>query len=609
MTNAAQVPGVYYEARRRVPDPRVRTDVVGFVGFDPRVRDGSSRSMLLGGASPVGHLFRVDVARFAVMFGDVQRMVGPAVDFELSANPGSIPVAPGEAIAYALSAVEEASGVVLHATPGVPRDAGVELAPDDLTIAADLGGAKRFVRLADVHVRRDADEIFVTAHPFQRLTRCDEWRDYTLAFGEPRRDGTVLADAVRAFFANGGRRCYVSTVQRPSFDDTLGLDLARRDFVGLRGANENEATGFERLLLVDEVTVADIPDLYAVKPAPSIEVVLPPPDRDACFHDCRAFSPPRQAVLSGAGEVTSLFSSDPLYVPGPPDLTSEVFATQRDLLARAQDERFRMLVLLSVPLFHDFETGRDAPPSGVFAAAWREQFHRLVTQTGFAATEAMSCAALYFPWVEWQETVGQEGTLSMPPSAYAAGVLARRDLARGATVAPANESLRQVVGVSTPISEVEHAALCEPGVDAGGFPLPSVNVLRSFARAGVVVWGARTLSTERWLKQISVRRTLTYVTLQMRAALLPYAFEPHNHFLGLRITQTALGVLFPLYERGVLRGQSPSEAFYVRCDPELTPDDVAAGRLTLEVGVAAAAPAEFIVFRVGRREGVVEVLE
>ena len=33
------------------------------------------------------------------------------------------------------------------------------------------------------------------------------------------------------------------------------------------------------------------------------------------------------------------------------------------------------------------------------------------------------------------------------------------------------------------------------------------------------------------------------------------------------------------------------------------------GRLTCEVGVALAAPAEFIVFRVGRREGVVEVVE
>jgi len=509
MTSSLQVPGVYYEARRRVPDPRVRTDVVGFVGFDPRVRDGSTRSTLIGGAAPSGHVFRVDVAHFALMFGEVQRIVGPVVDFELSADPAAIPIATGQAIAYALSALEDPGGVVLHATPGVPRAAGVERAPDDATVAADVGSARRFVRIADVHVRRDGADVFVTAQPWQRLTRCDDFRDYVLAFGEPPRDGSVLADAVRAFFANGGRRCYVSTVRRPSFDDPVGLALARRDFVGLRDASEAEATGFERLLLVDEVTVVDVPDLHAVKPAPSIEVVLPPPDRDACFHDCGAFSAPRHALLSGAGAEMALFSSDALYVPGPPEVTSEVFATQRDLVARAQDERHRVLVLLSVPMFHDFDTGRDAPPSAVFASAWRDQFHTLVTHTGFASTAAMSCVALYFPWVEWQETVGQEHSRRMPPSAYAAGVVARRDLARGATVAPANESLRQVVGVSTPVADLEQALLYEPGVDVSGFPRPSVNVLRPFARAGVVLWGARTLSTDRWLKQISVRRTLT----------------------------------------------------------------------------------------------------
>jgi hypothetical protein len=36
---------------------------------------------------------------------------------------------------------------------------------------------------------------------------------------------------------------------------------------------------------------------------------------------------------------------------------------------------------------------------------------------------------------------------------------------------------------------------------------------------------------------------------------------------------------------------------------------VADGKLVVEVGVAIAVPAEFVVFRIGREEGVVEVLE
>jgi phage tail sheath protein FI len=66
----------------------------------------------------------------------------------------------------------------------------------------------------------------------------------------------------------------------------------------------------------------------------------------------------------------------------------------------------------------------------------------------------------------------------------------------------------------------------------------------------------------------------------------------------------------PLYERGALRGQRPEEAFYLRCDESVNPpESLAVGRLVMEVGVAIAAPAEFLVFRVGRLEGLTELAE
>jgi hypothetical protein len=53
---------------------------------------------------------------------------------------------------------------------------------------------------------------------------------------------------------------------------------------------------------------------------------------------------------------------------------------------------------------------------------------------------------------------------------------------------------------------------------------------------------------------------------------------------------------------GGLRGETPEEAFTVRCDASTNPpEEVALGRVWLEVGVAIAAPAEFIVFRLGSR--------
>jgi hypothetical protein len=48
---------------------------------------------------------------------------------------------------------------------------------------------------------------------------------------------------------------------------------------------------------------------------------------------------------------------------------------------------------------------------------------------------------------------------------------------------------------------------------------------------------------------------------------------------------------------GGLKGAQPEEGFYVKCDETNNPQAVVdAGQLVCEVGVAAAAPMEFIVF-------------
>jgi phage tail sheath protein FI len=221
----------------------------------------------------------------------------------------------------------------------------------------------------------------------------------------------------------------------------------------------------------------------------------------------------------------------------------------------------------------------------------------------------MSCAALYWPWVLYQQRV-DDPVLELPPSPYAAAIIARRDLARGPQISAANETLRDVVGLTASFGDEVHGALYDPDVDALGLPVPAINVLRAFPGYGIQVWGARTLSTEEYLRYLAVRRTLTAIELRMKAALDLLVFEPNHPALWLQITQTAFGVLLPLFDSGALRGERPEEAFFVRCDGRVNPPDgIERGELLVEVGVAVAAPAEFIVFRVGRREGVIEVLE
>ncbi len=54
----------------------------------------------------------------------------------------------------------------------------------------------------------------------------------------------------------------------------------------------------------------------------------------------------------------------------------------------------------------------------------------------------------------------------------------------------------------------------------------------------------------------------------------------------------------------MLFGQTPDEAFYVKCDEETNPEQMRdLGRLYVEVGVNPVKPAEFVIIRMGQWSG------
>jgi phage tail sheath protein FI len=62
--------------------------------------------------------------------------------------------------------------------------------------------------------------------------------------------------------------------------------------------------------------------------------------------------------------------------------------------------------------------------------------------------------------------------------------------------------------------------------------------------------------------------------------------------------------LTSIWATGALAGDTPQQAFYVKCDAENNPpDERAKGKLVVEVGVATVFPAEFVVFRIQQFTG------
>jgi uncharacterized protein len=205
-------------------------------------------------------------------------------------------------------------------------------------------------------------------------------------------------------------------------------------------------------------------------------------------------------------------------------------------------------------------------------------------------------SAFYFPQIQVARILANDPPtetepIFVGPSGHIAGLYARVDGQRGVHKAPANEQLMGALAVKQIVTDDEQNKLNEEGVD----------VIRLFS-AGPVVWGARTLENKANLpfRYISVRRLTTYIEQSLRAGLRFAVFEPNNLALRQTITRSVRGFLDGVWRDGALFGATADEAYYVRFPDTFNRDeDRAQGKLTLEVGIRVAPPAEFIIIRIG----------
>ena len=194
-------------------------------------------------------------------------------------------------------------------------------------------------------------------------------------------------------------------------------------------------------------------------------------------------------------------------------------------------------------------------------------------------------AALYFPWVRVPSDTGE----GVPPCGHVAGVYARIDRETGVFRSPANVELEGVLDLRTILTDA---------MEDQGDPHNVVNCLRAFPGRGIRVWGARTISRHMEWSYVGVRRLFITVRRWVNTYLAGAAMEPNDRFLWARIRRELNTYLDVLFRAGALKGASPAEAYYVRCDAtNNTAADGDEGRVVAEIGLAPAIPAEFIIAR------------
>ena len=200
-----------------------------------------------------------------------------------------------------------------------------------------------------------------------------------------------------------------------------------------------------------------------------------------------------------------------------------------------------------------------------------------------------SYAALYYPWLYVK--VNANTKVLVPPGGHIAGVYARVDSTSGVNKAPANQQVNGITGVEHSVSNLQVETLNPRGI----------NCIRNFEGRGILVWGARTLSSDPEYKYVSVRRLLIYLERSIQRGTAWAVFEPNNEATWATVKAYVKEFLTQVWKEGKLMGVKPEEAYFMKCDRStMTQNDIDAGRLIVEVGVAATKPAEFIVFKVNQ---------
>ncbi len=234
------------------------------------------------------------------------------------------------------------------------------------------------------------------------------------------------------------------------------------------------------------------------------------------------------------------------------------------------------------------------------------RFAVLETSPGLLPAEALaeksmvdsSHAALYYPWVVVANPQANPNNasipreLTLPPSGFVCGIFARNDIERSVSKSPGNEIVRGAIRFERPIGMAEQELLNPRGV----------NCLRFFPGRGYRLWGARTASSDPEWKYIGPRRYFLFLEHSIDRSTQWAVFENNGPRLWANVSEAVSDFLYNEWRSGNLLGDTPEQAFFVRCDRStMTQNDLDNGRLICLIGVAVLKPAEFVVFRIGQK--------
>lgn len=209
-------------------------------------------------------------------------------------------------------------------------------------------------------------------------------------------------------------------------------------------------------------------------------------------------------------------------------------------------------------------------------------------------------AAAFFPRLRLADPLNNGQLRTFAPSGVVAGVYAKSDSANGVWTAPAgiNATLNGVQNMTYQLSDAENGVLNPLGL----------NCFRTFPIYGAVLWGARTVMgadamANQW-KYVPVRRMALFLESSLYQGTQWVVFQPNDERLWASIRLNVGSFMQTLFLQGAFQGQTPDQAYFVKCDSETTTQtDIDNGVVNILVGFAPLEPAEFVVIQIEQLTG------
>lgn len=444
--------------------------------------------------------------------------------------------------------------------------------------------------------------------PFDLPIPIETYAAFTSLFdpgGSASSSGTdYLAAAVRSFFAQGGRRCYIVRMGDPvtSADNEAAKQKALTALLpdsSFLPGDPRSWHGIGHLAGLPDVSILAVPDLpvlHASQPtgAKGKEPVVPAGPET--FVECSASDvTPRQSRVFD--------SPAPRLAPADYVKWGQSVRTVLQYLKSGAEKHvphlreIQFVAALPLPQDLDSAAAAEEPSSEALAQDVRDVIAAQLPETG-DLNNSLSTAFLQLSY-PWLKTTGSHVLLESlePPDGALAGLVARNALTRGG-YASATKVIPSGIYDLWPLLPAAEQSIPARRIPWDGRqrrPLVERLSLFGFTPVGLRLLSDVTCFAGESYRPARVNRLVCILSRAVRRLGEEITFDLNGEALWTRVRLILSELMTRLWRLGALEGASAKDAFAVRCDRgTMTQNDIDSGRLIAEVVFTAAATIELI---------------